>query len=474
MLQEARSVLLVIGALGLGLAWAVGSSSCDDTPDTSTSTTSTGGDLPFCGDGVIQPELGEECDDANDADFDQCLPTCKKARCGDAFVIADTEECDDANASNSDACTTACLRAQCGDGFVQKGVEACDDGNEEDDDACIGHCVAGDGCGDGVVANGEVCDDGNHSNGDFCTNACVNATCGDGFLEPTTEECDDHDLIDDNACSNTCKLVGSGGPFGCPGVSVPLTLDKPVTLAAKGSMTRHATGSCGGDGPEVVFAVTPDADGLLELDLVPSTPTAGDPPGDPVLHVRSACGDASTEKGCSNRSSAGGPERLEIDATEGQTYFVFADTFGADAKANFALTATLTHYVAGDDCFGIPVPIDVNETKHFTGNTIVARAQRRGLELCNSPNTKEIVYEVRPKQSGTIFAVLAPNYDGTLYVRTSCTDAMSQVLCSEMGAPGATETVTLDVVAGHPYYYFVDGFKGDAGSYAIDFTLSPG
>ena len=61
-----------------------------------------------------------------------------------------------------------------------------------------------------------------------------------------------------------------------------------------------------------------------------------------------------------------------------------------------------------------------------------------------------------------------------LYVRTSCTDAKSQVLCSEVGGSKEKETLTLDVTAGLPYWFFVDGFKGDAGAYSIDFTLTPG
>lgn len=465
--------MIAIGAAGLGIAWAAAASSCDDEADTTTGS-STGADHPFCGDKVVQAELGEECDDGNDADFDDCLPACKLARCGDAFVIAATEECDDANASDADVCTTGCIRARCGDGLVQKGVEACDDFNEEDGDGCRPSCAAGMGCGNGIVEVGEECDDGNHSNGDFCTNTCLNAACGDGWLDPSSEACDDGDADDTNACSNACALAAVTAP-GCPGVALPMEVGATVTLTpGAGATTKVVTGSCGGDGAEVVYAVTPIDDGLLEIDLVPAAPAAGDPARNPVLHVRTTCADASSELACANRNVAGGAERLEIQALANQTYFIFADAFGADEKPGFAVTIALTSHVRGDNCFGAPVPLAANETKTLSGNTIAARADRRGLELCDSEATKEVVYELLPSASGKIFAVLTPNYDASMYVRTSCTDATSQVLCAELGDPKETETLTLDVTAGRPYYFFVDGFKGDAGSYSIDFTLSPG
>ena len=153
---------------------------------------------------------------------------------------------------------------------------------------------------------------------------------------------------------------------------------------------------------------------------------------------------------------------------------MFADALGADEKPGFAVTIALTSHVRGDNCFGFPVPIAANETKTFSGNTIAASADRRGLELCDSESTKDVVYELLPLATGKIFAVLTPNYDASMYVRTSCTDVASQVLCAELGNAKEPETLTLDVTEGLPYYFFVDGFKGDAGSYSIDFTLSPG
>jgi cysteine-rich repeat protein len=78
----------------------------------------------YCGDG--NTDENEECDDANSINTDECLNTCKNARCGDGFVQAGVEECDDGNSVNTDSCLNTCEIAKCNDGFIHAGVETCD------------------------------------------------------------------------------------------------------------------------------------------------------------------------------------------------------------------------------------------------------------------------------------------------------------------------------------------------------------
>ncbi|XP_057690217.1 acetylcholinesterase collagenic tail peptide isoform X1 [Corythoichthys intestinalis] len=47
----------------------------------------------YCGDGVVQHELGEECDDRNKVVTDGCIK-CKHAFCGDGYRLEGAEECD--------------------------------------------------------------------------------------------------------------------------------------------------------------------------------------------------------------------------------------------------------------------------------------------------------------------------------------------------------------------------------------------
>jgi cysteine-rich repeat protein len=100
----------------------------------------------YCGDGVVQAEAGELCDDgANRTIYGAvgCAPGCK-------------------------------LPAFCGDGVVQSGFEQCDDGeNLGGYDKCAAGCVLGPHCGDGEVQGDEQCDDGNRTNNDGCNVNCV-------------------------------------------------------------------------------------------------------------------------------------------------------------------------------------------------------------------------------------------------------------------------------------------------------------
>ncbi len=232
-------------------AGATSGTSTDPTTATATATsdpTMTGGTdtgvQPGCGDGVLQPDLGEACDDGvnnavlghcdaactatlvcgdsiitppeacddgNNQSDDGCDPTCVLESCGDGKLDVG-EECDDGNPQDSDMCTNGCLHATCGDLIVQDGVEACDDGNLDDADACLSTCAHAT-CGDGVVHAGvEECDDANDIDNDACTNACKLPKCGDA-IQQAGEACDDGNALDTDPCLSTCKLASCGDGF---------------------------------------------------------------------------------------------------------------------------------------------------------------------------------------------------------------------------------------------------------------------
>src|SRR5690606_21499013 len=74
--------------------------------------------LTWCGDGEVQPERGESCDDGGRADFDGCSAACAIERCGDG-VLQPGEACDDGNLADRDGCDAACVLEGCGDGVHQ-------------------------------------------------------------------------------------------------------------------------------------------------------------------------------------------------------------------------------------------------------------------------------------------------------------------------------------------------------------------
>ncbi len=203
--------------------------------------------LSVCGNGVIDPEMGEECDEgagngegacsidcrergcgdgvvdgaeqcdrgAENSNEGTCTLFCALAMCGDGFVAADEEQCDD-GVDNKDkpdgmgGCSTDCLLlATCGDGVLDSESEDCDDGNLDDGDGCPSTCRLP-FCGDGVIDPGEACDDGNLDNTDACPGSCQPATCGDNYIYKGTEECDDGNQDNSDACLTACIAAKCG------------------------------------------------------------------------------------------------------------------------------------------------------------------------------------------------------------------------------------------------------------------------
>jgi cysteine-rich repeat protein len=129
-----------------------------------------------CGDGLLDPNANEECDDGNQSSCDGCSSQCQIETgflCGDGeFNPACDPECDDGNLVDDDGCDSNCTFTACGNG-IQTSGEECDDGNTADGDGCSGLCVV-EFCGDGVLQTGlgEKCDDGNNQDGDGCSGDC--------------------------------------------------------------------------------------------------------------------------------------------------------------------------------------------------------------------------------------------------------------------------------------------------------------
>lgn len=124
----------------------------DSTSSSSGASTDTTGEAkpPMCGDGEIQPDQNEECDDGDEnADDAACTATCKLATCGDGKVHKGVEQCDDAAANGSyNSCNASCngLGPRCGDGVVQADEgELCDSSDPKS--GCLkGACDWGASC----------------------------------------------------------------------------------------------------------------------------------------------------------------------------------------------------------------------------------------------------------------------------------------------------------------------------------------
>ncbi|MGC4121787.1 MAG: hypothetical protein QM765_45860 [Myxococcales bacterium] len=148
---------------------------------------------PYCGDGIVDPDLNETCDCSDgtgplpdgcagpnsDTAPNRCRSLCRLASCGDG-TLDSAEECDDGDTDSGDGCSKECRKEFCGNARKDEG-EVCDDGNNVAGDCCAPNCQSVETCGNGVVdfATGEQCDDGRRcSDG----NACF---CADDLLAPS-------------------------------------------------------------------------------------------------------------------------------------------------------------------------------------------------------------------------------------------------------------------------------------------------
>ncbi|MDE0882863.1 MAG: hypothetical protein OSB21_09725, partial [Myxococcota bacterium] len=188
------------------------------------------GNSSNCGNGQVDAEDGEDCDDGNRNNDDDCPNSCLNRECGNEHIDTD-ETCDDGNEVDNDSCLNNCTIAACGDAVLrtdlqagEEGFEACDDADEVNENACTNTCALA-VCGDGIVrldvgqgeGGFESCDDGDEVDNNGCTDACLPARCGDGVRRADVgpddagfEACDDGNEIDEDACLNLCRIAACG------------------------------------------------------------------------------------------------------------------------------------------------------------------------------------------------------------------------------------------------------------------------
>jgi cysteine-rich repeat protein len=157
-LRAAAAVLLVSVASLLAAGPAAGqAATVTATPTVIPAPTRTWTPYPEggCGDGVVQLDRDEECDDHNGVNGDGCDVNCTPSACGNG-IVAPNENCDDGNARDGDCCSSTCALdphgTPCTDGNVCNGTEACDG---------AGVCaISGTplDCDDGIMNNEDFCD----------------------------------------------------------------------------------------------------------------------------------------------------------------------------------------------------------------------------------------------------------------------------------------------------------------------------
>ena len=191
----------------------------------------------YCGDGEFSSHIGEECepDRNDDGSFavKTCgtvcsLPVCNNGKCNGGCAIQFLRPCIEQSElllsqeepqyvlfSEEPSAPTEEFSPLCGDRRID-GAEQCDDGNNVDGDGCSSLCVIEPSvvgrCGDGILEQWEECDNGEF-NSDIAPNACRTdcrfSYCGDTILD-ADEECDDGNQNPDDGCNALCLRAFCG------------------------------------------------------------------------------------------------------------------------------------------------------------------------------------------------------------------------------------------------------------------------
>lgn len=163
--------------------------------------------------------------------------------------------------------------------------------------------------------------------------------------------------------------------------------------------------------------------------------------------------------------------------------------------------------VGSPTCPGTAVTIDLNDTAYFppsapTYSTIGSVDDYINVDMETGPCFQEIaaggpeqVFEITPTASGTLTVRTAhdamgaspcgpdpmnPDFsdpfcvDRVLYIRSGPCATGTQLACTNINTTTWETSVSTAVVAGTPYYVFVDGYNtGAAGPYVLEVNLVP-
>ncbi|MEW6434470.1 MAG: hypothetical protein AB1730_23460 [Myxococcota bacterium] len=278
----------------------------------------------------------------------------------------------------------------------------------------------------------------------------------------------------------------------CPGVQAlgftgnTATATGDTTYATNGNVLGDQTPSCSdsarGTGKDVVYAFT-----LTQPQdvTVAVTPTGVSPTFEPVVSVRTVCGDATrpAEKGCVSPLAPVQGSLTLVNQPAG-TYVVWVD--GArDTFGPFQLEVTLappTPPPANDTCAGAQALTFASGVATVTGSTLQAANDNSGFDVsptCSSTarqTGRDVIYTMTLAQPQDVTLTVTPSAGSTLnpalYVRkSSCTSQIlgDELVCLQKVGPA---TAVLTALPAGTYWIWVDGAGGTSGSFTLTATLA--
>ncbi len=330
---------------------------------------------------------------------------------------------------------------------------------------------------------------------------------------PILPECaaDDECLGDDVCVDGQCVqcrddagceegLVCDGGRCQSPVLACrdvePLPLNRRVRLSTADAPADQS-GSCGGEGGELVFGL----DFLFVETVCVSLEGSS---FDTVAYARRSCEDADSEVACADDQFEG-EELVSTDALlelnlADDLRFLFVD--GGDG-GDLVLTVTEggcderpacledTDCGEGQACRGgsceavepagtcdEPIALEVGQT--VEGSTANAPSLYEATCGGSAASPEAIFSFTAPAAGAYCVSTRGSDYDTVLHIRGTCADLLTQIACNddnaEVNGPDArrTSAITVDAEAGVAYAVFVDGFgEGSAGNFAVTVTEGP-
>ena len=403
-----------------------------------------------CGDGVVDEDRGETCDDGNGAAGDGCSDVCE---------IEVGWEC----LTAGDPCTPLFV---CGDGAVEVG-ETCDDGNTESYDGCSAACQLEicptldevTGVGEGLVV-GNSCDAGDNDVAATCgsTNTggdfAVVYTAGDDGLYTfgTDNETRDYDtaIYARDACGGT-ELACNDDTDGSLGSAIELELlaDETVVIYVTGFSS-----ACGEFALDVSFVGC--GDGVLEEGRGETcddgNADAGDGcndlcgieegwecaiAGEPCVPLF-VCGDGEVETG----------ETCDDGNTE--PYDGCSSTCGLEVCPTLDEVTGVGEALASGDSCGAgdnDAPATCGGTNTGGDYAVAYTSGLAGLYTFSTVND-------------------GLGFDTAIYARDAC--GGTELACNDDASGTLGSTISLELGAEETIVVYVSGFAGSCGEFALD------
>ena len=256
--------------------------------------------------------------------------------------------------------------------------------------------------------------------------------------------------------SGTYELIASVSPLQsleavCDSATA-LAVGQPVSGATTGSANYFQATCAGG-------AASPDRVYYLDVPSRSRVRVSQQSDHDGALYMRRSCADPNTEIAC-NDDHVDQQHSLVTAIAEPGRYYVFSDGFQNGNAGNFTLTAELTSDAGGgatgDTCAAVATLAAGQPTQL---DTFEARDEYAGS--CGGQGGPDVVYQIGVRQRSRLrVQVGQPQFTGTVYVRSNCTDATTEVACVEVAQSNGGTVDT--VVQPGTYSIIVDGARPDA------------